>query len=201
MRRLLVCLLLMPPVATFPAAAQTPALKLVLTSAPSAAECGAPEAWLKTAVAGAVLFDEREIAAYRETEHSLVLTAPAVTRLFSNAAAFAASPEDVTPAGTLFAAAGGGFLLMLGDTRIAGGAIVTLMQLAEAPPCAHLYPTIESMIQGPLALSIGRPRSHDELGEDPFKVAIEEGLDRVYVSAVPARAVEHLRRAGKVIRR
>ena len=191
--------ILVSAVAAF--AAPAPSLRIVLAPAPSEADCKNPGQWMKSAPLGEVLFDETDIEAYREADHAFVINAKGMARLFSNAAAFTAEPESVTPAGTLFAMAGRGFVVMLGNTRLVGGAITTMQQLRETPPCPQLYPLFSSLIAEPLALSIGTMRTHEELGEDPWKVVMEEGQVGVYIPQVPRQVIDYLRKAGKIAKK
>lgn len=195
-------LLFASPCQAAAAPAASVSLQIRLTAAPSAQACSgaASEAWARSASLDELLFDQAEIDRYFEATHTFVLTPAATARLFTNSAAFAREDDGAVPTGSFFAAAGHGFVIVLDGKRLAAGIVATLEDFSDPPACALIYPVPPMLDRGRLMLSIGRLRSRAELGEEPFKVMMEEGVEAAFQPVVPVQVVEHLRRLGKVDR-
>ena len=100
-------------------------------------------------------------------------------------------------AGAVVAAAGRGFMVSRAGRRVAGGIVTTLGEMRTPTPCVQLYPVLPLTADGHFLASIGRARSEEELGDAPWKVMVEEGLDLVFEPRVPKALVDYLTSSRK----
>lgn len=179
---------------TRPEAASGGRLTIHLTAPPAPGDCApaAAGAWLKAVALGDVLAADADIERYRSDDHALEFTTAATTRLFTNAATYDREEVGVVPAGAFFSAAGRGFVVTLDGKRLVGGMVTTLDRMREPTPCVQLYFLPPLTSGGRLQVSIGRARSEEELGDEPWKVMIEDGIDRVFEARVPKALADYL---------
>lgn len=145
-----------------------------------------------------LLFDGKEVAGLLWKDQTFLLNTDASNRLVTGSSKLGDDvPEDFVPRGKFAEAEGSSFVMVL-DGKIVGSGLVAGMETLQRPPdCMLLYPAFPMVQGGKLAIAVGKPKS-EVLGEEFFKVLVEEGPASCFLPGLDTSVKDYFQKQGRL---